>query len=349
MVEIELIKDKLRDDTDKILEILSEIGCHNPKTNPIKPEIRFGKDSEGASTGNSINTKTLSYRSFSNSKRKENSNGGDIITLVSEMLDIKLGKAIGWLSKKLNISNKNIEHIEIKLPFGGFFKEFSKSRNNDNPPKTYSYSELEQYNNGASYLFVKDGISPQTQEIFKIGYDFFTDRVTIPWLTEQGELCGIMGRINRTLEEGEKVNYKYLPIIPFAKSKVLYGFYENYKNIVEKGMIIVAESEKSVLQGRDKGINNVVALGGNEIHNRQARLIKSTYSTVIIALDEGIDLDHCIEQAKKVMTRNPFFKNEVYVVDMNNEYVKEKKVSLFDLDLDSIRNILEKHLIYVGE
>ncbi|MGL4571720.1 MAG: hypothetical protein ACRCVJ_11725 [Clostridium sp.] len=341
------IKDKLRSDKDTIIHILEDIGCHNIKPHHINPTIRFGMDDEGSGTGNKIDSDTLFYKSYSSNKRLSNANG-DIITLVSEMLKMSIGEAISWLSKYLGLEFSISKKVDIKLPFGGFFKEISKNHDEIfSYPLIYPNTYLADYKSGATTRFIKDGISALTQEEFGIGYDIMTNRITIPWVTEQGELVGIMGRINKEITD-KKYNYKYLPIIPFSKSKVLYGFYQNYKSIVNDELIIIAESEKSVLQARDMGINNVVALGGNIIHPRQINLIKSTFATVILALDEGMEIQHAINEAKKLLIKNPFFSNDIYVVDMENDYVeKGSKCSIFDLGKEKVDKILKENLILV--
>lgn len=335
------IKDKLYNSEDEIREILEEIGCHN--INKISEnQFRFGKDDEGSSSGNSLFIDTLSYRSFSSGTT------GDIITLISEMKEIKLGDAIKWLANKLHIKKEYIER-NITLPFGGFFKQYGKSKDSDEtPPKTYDNTILDQYiKHGVSKLFIEDGINALTQERFSIGYDIVSNRVTIPWHDDSGSLVGIMGRKNKK-ELGDK-EQKYLPIIDFRKSTTLYGLYENYQKILNDGYVIIAESEKSVLKGDELGLN-VVALGGNNISPKQAKLIKSMFCKVIISLDEGISLEHNIEQAKKVQINNVFFSNEVYIVNMSmetNPYIKQPKVSLLDLDKATINKILEENLIYI--
>jgi hypothetical protein len=334
------IKEKLRDNESEIKKILEEIGCYNiHKTSDI--QFRFGTDDKGSGSGNSLFIDTLSYKSFSKSTT------GDIITLVSEMKSISTGNSIRWLAKKLNIKQE-YTHTEIQLPFGGFFKGFDKVKSLDEtPPLTYDNSILNQYiKHGVSKIFVEDNISALTQEKYYIGYDILTNRISIPWFDETGSLIGLIGRLNKNeLSERES---KYLPIIPFNKSKALYGFYENYNNILNNGIIIVCESEKSSLKGHEVGLNNVVSLGGNNISLRQAKLIKSMFCTVIIALDEGMSLEHNIEQAKKVKINNVFFSNDVYIVDMNkktNPYIVKDKISLLDLDENTIRIILTNHLI----
>ena len=325
------IKDKLRDNPESIIHILNELGCENIK--PLKGhEIRWG-----SSNGSKINIETLSYASFSHNHK------GDIITMVSLLKEIDLGQAIKWLAKELNLSYEYSEKVEVILPFNGFFKQYSKVKDNDvNPPKTYPIERLKEYTGRLNTLWLEDNISLQTQELFDIGLDFETNRITIGWKDVNSELVGIMGRLNK--KELTDKDTKYLPIIPFNKSKVLYGLDVNYSNILDNGTIIIVESEKSVLRGYELGYRNIVALGGNNISERQAALIKSLCVNVVISLDEGIELTHSIEQAKKCKIENPFFSNEVYVMEVND---LPKKHSVFDMNKEVIDNYLKNKLIYI--
>lgn len=325
------IKDKLRDNPESIIHILNELGCENIK--PLKGhEIRWG-----SSNGSKINIETLSYTSFSHNHK------GDIITMVSLLKEIDLGQAIKWLAKELNLSYEYSEKVEVVLPFNGFFKQYSKVKDNDvNPPKTYPIERLKEYTGRLNTLWLEDNISLQTQELFDIGLDFETNRITIGWKDVNSELVGIMGRLNKN--ELTDKDTKYLPIIPFNKSKVLYGLDVNYSNILDNGTIIIVESEKSVLRGYELGYRNIVALGGNNISERQAALIKSLCVNVVISLDEGIELTHSIEQAKKCKIENPFFSNEVYVMEVDD---LPKKHSVFDMNKEVIDNYLKNKLIYI--
>lgn len=325
------IKDKLRDNPELIIHILNELGCENIK--PLKGhEIRWG-----SSNGSKINIETLSYTSFSHNHK------GDVITMVSLLKEIDLGQAIKWLAKELNLSYEYSEKVEVTLPFGGFFKNYSKVKDSDvNPPKTYPIERLKEYTGRLNTLWLEDNISLQTQELFDIGLDFETNRIAIGWKDVNSELVGIMGRLNK--KELTDKDTKYLPIIPFNKSKVLYGLDVNYSDILDNGTIIIVESEKSVLRGYELGYRNIVALGGNNISERQAALIKSLCVNVVISLDEGIELTHSIEQAKKCKIENPFFSNEVYVMEVDD---LPKKHSIFDMNKEVIDNYLKNKLIYI--
>lgn len=332
---INAIKESLYGKEEKLKDILKEINCTNIHT--AGNQIRFGMDNEGSGNGNSLNIETLFFKSFSRGIN------GDIITLVSAMLNVSIGESIKWLAKLLNISATEYKSKNVNLPFGGFWKEFKTNKNDEDVrSRTYSEDEYKKYKTGVSKLFIDDGISAKTQEEFEIGMDLISNRITIRWENELGELVGIMGRLNKT-ELGDKEN-KYLPIIPFNKSKNLYGFYRNYPYIYNHNEVIIVESEKSVLKARQHGYYNVLALGGNTISFTQAKLIKSLGLNVIIALDEGIELIHSIKQARKVQIKNIFFKNEVYVLDMEG---LSHKSCIFDLDSATIKQALKDRLIFI--
>ncbi len=325
------IKNKLRDKAELIIHILNELGCENIK--PLKGnEIRWG-----SSNGSKINIETLAYTSFSNNHK------GDVITMVSILKNIDLGQAIKWLAKELGLNYGYCEKFKVTLPFNGFFKSYSKIKDNDeNQPKTYPIERLKAYTGRLNTLWIEDNISLQTQELFDIGLDFETNRIVIGWKDVNSELVGIMGRLNK--KELSDNDSKYLPIIPFNKSKVLYGLDVNYSNILENGTVIVVESEKSVLKGYELGYKNIVALGGNNISQRQSELIKSLCVNVVISLDEGIDIGHSLEQAKKCKIQNPFFNNEVYVMKVDD---LPNKHSVFDMDKEIIDDYLKNKLICI--
>ena len=329
------IKDCLRDSEDKIINILEKLDCN--KIHKVKEnEIRFGIDEDSSGSANSLMIDTLYYKSFSRGV------SGDILTLTSELKGVTLGEAIKWLAKELEIKDE-YNNIQQKLPFGSFWKQYSKVNDNDeDEPVTYPMSKIEKYEKAVSKMWIDDGISALTQEYFDIRFDHETNRISIPWFDECSELVGCMGRINKL--ELEDFEMKYYPLIAFAKSKVLYGFNVNYKHILEKNCVIIVESEKSVLKARDMGLNNVVALGGNNVSKRHERLIKSMYCDVIIALDEGLELNHCIEQANKLKIRNPFFSNNVFVLDSEG---LPSKSCIFDLDKEVVKKSLEERLIYI--
>lgn len=333
------IKERLIDDIDKIRNILEEIGCLKIKL--VKDNFKFANDDEGSfsGNGNSINTHTLSYCSYSHNIR------GDIITLVSYKLNLELGDSIRWLAKYLGLSWEYKQRIETTPPFGGFYLNFEKVQEENYNFKTIDGKEVEDYEkNGLSLYWIREGVSAITQEKFHIGYDPWSGRLTIPWRSITGEYLGIIGRLDKV--DCEDWETRYLPIIPFYKQNTLYGLYENYKAIQKLGKVVIVESEKACLMAQEMGYTNVISVGSHNLAPYQIKLIKSLAVDVILAYDEDIPLEESIKQAKELQISNPFFTNETYVLDMTE--LKEKSC-IFDLDKTTVDEAFENRLIYIGE
>ena len=333
------IKDKLRDNPESIIHILNELGCENIK--PLKGhEIRWG-----SSNGSKINIETLSYASFSHNHK------GDIITMVSLLKEIDLGQAIKWLAKELNLSYEYSEKVEVVLPFNGFFKQYSKVKDNDvNPPKTYPIEKLDEYEEAGNTLWLEDGISLKTQEYFDVRFDHFSNRIIIPHFNEIGELIGCVGRINK--KEVDSKTSKYISPISFSKSKNLYGLNKNYQNIQNSGILYIFEAEKSTMLMHEYGMDMSVSLGGKEIHPRQKEIIKSLYlDNCVLCLDESVTEEEIIEECKKIQILNPFFRNKIgYIYDRDNKYMKKgSKCSPIDLGIDIFLKLLEECLVWINE
>jgi DNA primase len=150
-----------------------------------------------------------------------------------------------------------------------------------------------------------------------------------------------MGRLNKKELSDEDV--KWFPIIPFPKSKTLYGFVENYSSIQEKRFVMLGESEKFSLQLNSKGLNVGIGLVGSFISEIQANHIKSLFpNTIIVGMDEGLSEEHSYEIAKQLKS-DKYYKNKVgYIFDKDNMYMpKESKLAPSDLDKNTLKLLIE--------
>ena len=332
------IKESLIDDIDKIRNILEEIGCLKIKL--VKDNFKFANDDEGSfsGNGNSLNIHSLSYCSYSRNIR------GDILTLVAYKRNTELGGAIKWLADFLGLDWEYREKKPITLPFNAFFLDFEKVQEENYNYETYDERVVRRYEDcGLSLYWIKDGISATTQEHFRIGYDAYSNRIAIPWFDEIGRCIGVQGRLDR---EEEELECKYLPLINFYKSNTLYGLNLAYKDIQNKNQIIIAESEKSVMKAYQMGYTNVVCVGCHSLSLRQIKLIKSLAVNVVLAYDSDIPLEESIKQAKELIISNPFFSNEVYVLDMDG---LQEKSCIFDLSKEIVDEAFENRLIYIED
>ena len=333
------IKDNLYNNEEKIRDILENLEF--TKIRRMGNCYKFAWDGEGANTGvgNSLNIENLKFSSFSHKIF------GDIITMVQVRRNTELSGAIKWLADFLKLDwEYKPKKDNIVLPFQGFFLEYEKVQEENYTFKTYDDSMVRKYEEcGLSLYWIKDGISALTQEHFRIGYDPYSMRITIPWFDEIGRCIGFQGRLDRS--EVEDWECKYLPVIPFFKGNTLYGLYQAYNDIQNKGEVIIVESEKSVLKAYQMGITNVVAIGCHSLSPRQIKIIKSLAVDVCIAYDSDVSLEEIIEEGKNCIIDNIFFNNTVTVLDMDG---LGDKISVFDLNKEVVDKTLEERRIYLG-
>ena len=331
------IKDNLYNNEEKIREILETLEF--TKIRRMGNCYKFAWDGTGANTGvgNSLNVENLKFSSFFHKIF------GDIITMVEARRNTDLGGAVKWLADFLGLDWCYTPKAEVILPFNAFFLEFEKIREDTFYYKTYDEDVVRFYEEcGLSLYWIKDGISALTQEHFRIGYDPHSGRTVIPWLNEMGRCIGFQGRLDRA--EVEDWECKYLPVIPFSKGNALYGLYQAYKHIQDKGEVFIVESEKSVLKAYEMGIYNVVAIGCHSLSPRQIKIIKSLAVDVIICYDSDVPLQECIDEAMLCKIDNIFFQNSVMVLDMEG---LGEKVCVFDLESNITIEALDNRRIYL--
>lgn len=318
--------------------ILENVGFH--KIRDLGNEIRCARDEGRNPTSIKINKSTLSTVCFSTNIK------GDIITLVQEKLNITFPEALKLIGKIINFDFNDTD-IQIQLPFGGYYKKIGVNREQDIRIKTYSEDILKQYEKRANMMFFQDGISQQVQEKYGVGYDVISGRITVPWYSLDMELCGVMGRLNK--REVDEYEIKWFPLIPFEKSKTLFGYNHNYKTIQEMDCVLVGESEKFSLQLASMGMDVGLSLGGNHMSEIQSNHIKALFaSRNIVALDEGLPEDHSREMAEKLKFNNFFQNNVGYIFDRENRYMPMgSKVSPSDLGKETLQKLIKECTVWI--
>lgn len=330
----------LKDDYKSIEVLLLGAGFANLTMN--NNEIRCGWDETTNPDSVAVDIDTLQSSDYGRSIF------GNIYTLLQARLDLDFIGVLKWIQGKLNLNQEDFKRREVVLPFGGFFKDISMDnakRVEDEPVEVYSDVLLNRYGCRPCQRFIDDGISAKTQDIYHVGFDVNSGRITIPWRNEDGEVVGVMGRINEDVGEGEQEYYgaKWMPVVPFQKSKVVFGVYENKSHIQNKDIVIVFESEKSPMLLNDYGNPVGVALGGSNISEDKANIIKSLNTSIIItAYDEGVEEAEIIKNTAKLKSSTLFGSNRVgYIYDENNKYLeKGKKQAPCDLGKDVLQGLI---------
>lgn len=330
-MSVENLKDYLIENPEEIIKVLELTDFHSISFFDNKREIRCAYYDGGNPTSVSINCETLQSYVFSKGI------GGDLFYIISIHNDWNIHKTIEVVTNILNI--KDLDNFKSPFIFNGFYKHIK--RNKQDKSIVFPLSTLDKFINHPNIRFVKDNISFETQYKFHIKYDPVSQRIVVPWFNHKGELVGITGRYNFN---NIGSNPKWKALESFPKGNYLYGMYENLEDIKEADYVIIGESEKFVMQLDSYGYHNALALGNCTITDKQARLIKSLpVNKIILALDEGVDIEHILTQCEKL--KGGIFNNnkEIWCIYDNENKIMRKgsKASPTDFGKDNFKYLLE--------
>ena len=332
-MSVEILNEYLRNRPEDIIKILELTDFHSISFSNGKNEIRCAYYEGGNPTSVWINCDTLQAYVFSKGI------GGTLINLIAIHNNWSLCQTINTIMSILNI--KDLKNLSLPIIFNGLYKKCRSKKKNEN--YIYPKETLDKYIDYPNTRFLKDNISLETQFKFNIKYDPMTNRIIVPWFDKKGNLVGITGRYNFN-DLGN--NPKWKAIENFSKGNFLYGIYENKKGIEESDCVIIGESEKFVMQLDSYGYHNALALGNCNITDTQARIIESLpVNKVILALDEGINIEHLLTQCDKL--KGGIFNNskEIYCLfDNENKVIpKGSKGSPSDYGKENFELLLDKY------
>ena len=270
-----------------ISDILAEIGCHHIRD---KGDYVQAGNKDGDNP-NSIVVYKNEYISCINYTRQITSNGrtADIFDLISYTEDCSFAEAMKLVCEIAGISYYgDREDLPESLQIIRMLKEMSINDNDeDNTPiQPISENILSYYLPYGNVLFETDGISIDIQREFECGYCPCTNYITIPIRDSLGSLVGVKGRYFGCPDEHHP---KYVYLEPCAKSKILYGYWQNKEYIKQNKYVYVLESEKAIQQLAAIGVRSCVSTGGKTISKYQVEEITRTGCIPILALDKDVE------------------------------------------------------------
>ena len=325
------IKEELLKNPDAIVELLETFGFAH--INLRSKEIRLARDEMG---GQNIrirleNNEYLTVNDYVRNVRK------DIFSYIIEEKHTTFRDVLQTTKKILNLGDD--WSPRRYLIFGGIYNHIRKEA--EIFIKTYTENILKQYTSNGSLRWLKDGISLKTQKKFGICYDDESQRIVLPIRNQYGDIIGAKGRINRVPEEDEA---KYLYLVPCLASSTLFGYCENYQNLVGEDVYIF-ESEKSVMQLDTIGYHNGVALMSNNLSETQAKLILALNpKRVIFMLDNGLDLSITKRNADLLKSLCVMKEIEIYYWNWLDSLDTNDKDSSTDYGKEVFEYILENEI-----
>ena len=288
-MDIEILKEHILEN-NFIPTILEELGCHHirEKDGYIQCGNPDGDNTTAVCVYENTNLTTINYtRDISNGKNIHT----DLISLVEFYKNETFPYAVKWICDVLDIdyySNLN-EDLPKSLQLTKMLLEMQSvdtEIETEKPLKPIPEKILSYFKPYVNDMFNEDGVSYETQVEFEIGYDEFTNRITIPIRDDLGNLVGVKARyFYRQVPEDEQ---KFIYIEKCARSQILYGLYKTINFIKKAQRVFVTEAEKGVQQLYDKGYFEAVATGGSKISKTQIDKLTRLCVPIIFVFDKDI-------------------------------------------------------------
>lgn len=332
------LKDSISKNYNLLVSILNKYGFKSARISGDK--IRCGYDSKSKGDAISIykcDKRILAYSRFSANEH------GDIIQLFIKKTGLPFKEVVELLYKyfKDGYDMSSLEGHSID-----FIERFLE----DMEDETIEYEILDEGFLGESIIstmLLEDMITPKTQELYKVWYSEFYNRICFNWRDISGNLVGVTGRIN-TSNENDYVSKYYPVLINFKKSLHLYGLYENIEHIEKERSVVIFEAEKSVQQCNSFDFYNSVAVGSSSISIAQLRILENIgVKKLIFAYDEGLDkLDEILEKIRFICDYLGF-KFKLYAIkDTDNNIMKKgSKKSPSEFGRKNFNRLLKNYLV----
>ena len=335
-MDIEILKEHILEN-NFIPTILGELGCHH-----IRKKDRYfqcanpdGDNTTAVCVYENTKLTTINYtRDISNGKNIHT----DLISLVEFYKNESFPYVVKWICDVLDIdyySNLD-EDLPKSLQLTKMLVEMQSvdtDTETEKPLKPIPEKILSYFEPYVNDMFCEDGVGYDTQVEFEIGYDEFTNRITIPIRDDLGNLVGVKARyFYRQVPEDEQ---KFMYIEKCARSQILYGLYKTINFIKKAQRVFVVEAEKGVQQLYDKGYFEAVATGGSKISKNQIDKLTRLCVPIIFVFDKDITKEELDDIASRFIDGT-----EVYAL-IDTIGILNEKESPTD-DISKFEQLLEK-------
>ncbi|MBG9776111.1 hypothetical protein [Brevibacillus laterosporus] len=279
-------------------DLLHKIGCHS--LYPSSKEIRCAlpQDDDNSKVSIFLNEE-LNVRIFTKGKTIY----GTIYDLMMFIFGIEFKDAYRKCVDLLGVSD--ISHqMKKKINPLDCFKGIKKIKTDIfEQEQYYDISILYQYSKVPHIDLIREGILQSVIEKYSICFDERTDRIVFPHFkyNDKAKIAGLIGRtVIKAYKELNIPKYFSMEGIKYEKSKNLYGLCHNINEIKKRGVIVVFESEKSVLKADIYRHPIGTAIGCHDLSVFQKRLLLSLNVEIVIAFDKDVDENHILTLCKEL-------------------------------------------------
>ena len=299
------LKKYLSEDTDRIVKVLEHFNFHN---------IWLRNDELRCATPTGDNNTSVSIRVdeelFSSSYSDLKPYHGDIYGLIevhSNKTFVDIIRDIHTMFSLPIVGNKNKKKIDMLADFRPYMNRRRVKSNEDN--KKFNRDILNKYMPRDHVSMLEEAISPKVLRQFDVRFDAKREQIIMPhydW-KEHDYVVGIKSRITMDGETAEEFGVsKYTNIIKgYKKTNNLYGWHLAHEHVNDKKMLIIFESEKSVMKHFtiERGDGFSVSTGGHDrLSLEQKRFIVQNTgleTEIVFAFDKDISTQAIEGEAKK--------------------------------------------------
>ena len=157
----------------------------------------------------------------------------------------------------------------------------------------------------------QEGITDEAMQFFGVKYDSFSKCIVYPVRNIKGDIVNVGGRTTDP-DFKQKGIRKYTYFKPWGgRMAVVFGVFENMKEILEKKEVIIFEGMKSVLIARGYGFKNCAAILTSHLNPAQMMILAKLGVRCVFALDKEVRIrdDDNIQKLKR-------FVNVEYLCDI---------------------------------
>jgi len=330
---LEDIKKELLSKPDKLKDVLEHYNyCNIVIRNTY---MSFGRDEQSSKKAIVIRLDNNKYLYVTDYSRNINK---DLFSYIMEQRKVTFSDVLNTVKSVLGITDYYDFFDSKRCVFGGFYENIRKK--NNCKIRTYDESILKCYKRCGNKRFMKDHISLASQKYFNIRYDVESQSIVIPIYDQIGQLMGAKARCNWEVEDGE---LKYYYLMPCLMSQTLYGYAQNYNDLVGN-TIYIFESEKSIMQCYSYGIRNCVALGSGSISPKQVQmLLELNPKRIIFMHDTGYKMEYIMRNIEMVKNYSRFSEVELGYWDWTKGNYPDK-VSPSDMEKKQLIYILDNEI-----
>lgn len=282
------MKRALYEKPEYIVDVLEKIGCHSTD---IVPNVRVSSALPDGDNAMSVQVLIKNDNLVSVIHTRPNYQGGDIFSLIEFIHNCSFSEAFTLVGNVLGVTCSMDVSGGIKSESYNFLSNFLSGSMQQQEAESrnipMSDNILDSFIKAPHQMFIDDHISVGAQQKFDICYDIKDDRVLIPIRDTQGDIVTLKGR-TADKDWEKKGKAKYVAYYPYSAREILFGYYENYFNILASKEVVLVESEKAVMQGWSYSQKNIVALSKKQISEPQLELIIALGVDVVFALDNDV-------------------------------------------------------------